>query len=245
MKAMEPGRARQTADGAKTATTAQKRNRALGILLGSGPALFRSGLAQLIERADSRFSVSMEGETGPEVVRLAVEERPDVVVVQRTLPGLNGIDVIRQLRERLGSRMPPSILVVTDDRASVLSEALRAGAMGILTGDGTREEVAKAIDSVSTGRSFLSATAAEVMAAAHGPNQEEVAGSVYTILTPSERHVLQLLAEGMSTKQIGHVLSISSKTADTHRRNLMNKLKLDNVAALTRYAIREGLASLD
>jgi DNA-binding NarL/FixJ family response regulator len=195
---------------------------------------------------------------------MARDLSPDVVVMDVAMPQLNGIEATRQLAgEERGMKIVA--LSMHSDRRFV-SEALKAGASGYVLKDGAFEELISAIRSVVADRVYLSPRVAGVVvddyvrrlpargAGASGnaatTGQAESDGytpprSAFDALTPREREVLQLMAEGYATKEVAHRLHVSVKTVETHRRQIMEKLDLHSVAELTKYAIREGLTTLD
>jgi DNA-binding NarL/FixJ family response regulator len=154
-----------------------------------------------------------------------------------TMPVLNGIEVTRRMTQE-GSATRVIALSMHADRQFV-TEMLKAGAMGYLLKDSAPRELISAIESVLGGKVYLSPKAAEVVDDARGRRDREE--NTFAVLTPREREVLQLLAEGKSTKEIAHTLLVSARTIETHRAQIMDKLGIRNVAGLTKYAIRQGL----
>lgn len=212
------------------------------IMLADDHQIVREGLATLLEQEGDMRVVGTAAD-GRAAVKLAAELLPDVVVLDVGMPGLNGIEAARQIT---GALPATKILALSmhSDRRFVL-EMLRAGASGYLLKDCAFDELAHAIRTIVAGQTYLSPRIAGVVVEGlvqQGEPGERTGGAA---LTPREREVLQLLAEGMATKQVAHHLGASIKTIETHRRQIMTKLELDSVAELTKYAIREGLTSLE
>jgi two-component system, NarL family, response regulator NreC len=188
------------------------------------------------------MSVVAEAGDGRQAVRLAKEFKPDIVIMDISMPDMNGIDATRKIVRSL-----PGVKVVAlsmhSDRRFVLG-MLEAGAFGYLNKDCAFNELASAVRNVALGQLYLSPSIQGIVVQSYLNKEPSVAYAAAGPLTPREREVLQLIAEGMSNKQIGMHLDISGKTADAHRRNIMAKLKMDSVAELTKYAIREGIVNI-
>jgi DNA-binding NarL/FixJ family response regulator len=202
----------------------------------------REGLRSLIEKQPEMEVVGEAGD-GRTTVRLVKRLSPDVVIMDITMPGMNGIEATRQITANFpGVKVVP--LSTHSDRQFVL-EVLRAGASGYVLKDCAFEELGRAIHAVASNQVYLSPGIANVVvesALTHEPTSDHQA---FSGLTSREREVLQLLAEGESTKEIGFHLNLSAKTVESHRWKIMNKLGVHSVAELTKYAIREGLTSLE
>ena len=213
----------------------------LRIVIADDHRLFLLGLRQFLGKQPG-VRVVGEAVTGLEAVTAAAEHRPDILLLDISMPELNGIEAARRIHEETpGTRV--IILSMHADRRYV-TEALRAGARGYLLKNCPPEEVLRAIRRVMSGQFHLAEGVEQVVAEyvqASGPGGY----SAFGVLSSREREVLQLLAEGKSTRQIGDLLSVSAKTVETHRQHIMDKLHLRTVAELTRYAIREGLSPLD
>ena len=209
------------------------------VLIAEDHRLVREALRALLMK-EPGVQVVAEAEDGRSAVSLAAEFAPDVVVMDINMPDLNGIDATRQVRA--GGHGPKVIALSAHSDQRYTSEMLRAGANGFVMKDAAFEELAEAIRAVVSGRLYLSPALADP-----GDLREDGAGedgTAFSKLTPREREVLQLLAEGKAMKEAARHLQISGKTVETHRRNIMEKLDIDNVAELTKYAIREGLTSV-
>ena len=212
------------------------------IVLADDHHIVRDGLRSLLEEQDD-MEVVAETDNGREAVALAAQLRPDVVVMDVGMPDLNGIEAARQVRGRApGSRVVA--LSMHSDRRFVAG-MLEAGASGYVIKDAAFEELARAIRAVHEGRTFLCPAVAGVIVEDYLGRRAATQPAPARLLTPREREVLQLLAEGSSTKQTAARLGVSAKTIETHRSHIMEKLAIRSVAELTKYAIREGLTSLD
>jgi DNA-binding NarL/FixJ family response regulator len=212
------------------------------ILLADDHDLVRAGLRSILEQ-QSDFEVIAEAADGREAIAQAQRLKPDVILMDLTMPHLNGIDATRQIVS--GQSSSKVIALTVHDDGALASEMLRAGASAYLLKSGTPEELIQAIRAVQRGQTYLSSRiASRVVPPAIG-QANGTGNSAFALLTPKQREVLQLLAEGMSNKEVAKVLRISAKTAEAHRAQIMQKLQIHTVAGLTKYAIREGITSLD
>jgi DNA-binding NarL/FixJ family response regulator len=209
------------------------------ILLVDEQRMVREGIRCLLE-SHRDFHVVAEVGDGREAVRAAFEKKPDVVLIELQLPRLSGLEAIRYIRKE--NEATRCIVVSTHGSRSQVKEALLAGATGYVPKSSTAKELVDAIESVRSGRPYLAHTVAEHVVNAITSAQPGFSGDA-TDLTGREREVLQLIAEGLSTKEIAHELGISVKTVQTHRANLMHKTGVHKASSLVRYAIREGLVS--
>lgn len=212
------------------------------VLLADDHKLFRDGLRALIEVTPG-FAVAGEAKDGLEALELCRSLRPEVMLLDISMPAMNGIEVARRLHED-GSSTRVLILSMHSDRRYV-AECLRAGAHGYLLKDSPFPEVARAMRAVLDGHVHLSPSIADVVAQEFAVHAHPSRDSAFDLLSAREREVLQLLAEGQGTKEIAARLSVSGKTIETHRRQLMEKLGLHSVAELTKYAVRQGLTPLE
>jgi two-component system response regulator NreC len=211
------------------------------IILADDHAIFRQGLRALLEN-QPRMEVLAEAENGREAVRLARELSPDLVIMDLTMPGLNGVEATRQITSASPKIKVIALSMHADQRR--VGEMLAAGASGYLLKDSAFEELIQAINAVVEHGNYFSPPVIGPIVREYLKlcSREHSSGPA---LTPREREVLQLLAEGNSSKETAFLLHINVKTVDTHRQRIMKKLDLHNLADLTRYAIREGLTSLD
>ena len=202
----------------------------------------RDGLRMLLEK-ESGFQVVGDAADGRAAVELARSLQPDIVVMDITLPGLNGIEATRQVRLAAPNAKIISLSMHSDKR--YVLEMLKAGASAYLLKNCASDELVRAIHAVLANQRFLSPVIADVVVDHLMNNPTSSAGTAFTDLTPREREVLQMIAEGRTSKEIAKELRSSIKTVETQRRDMMQKLDLHSVAELTRYAIREGLTGLD
>jgi len=202
------------------------------ILIAEDHVIVRQGFRTMLER--DGFQVVGEAGDGREAVRLARELRPDVAILDVGLPLLNGIDAAREIR-KVSSRTRV-ILVTMYGEQDHLSSALRAGVRGYLLKTRAVEDLENAIREVYRGGVFLGDVAEDALEA-----YQSTVDSEPRPLTAREREVLQLVAEGKTTKEIASILGISFKTAESHRTRIMEKLNIHETASLVRYAVRRGL----
>lgn len=214
---------------------------AIRILLADDHRLMRQGLSSLLEQQPD-ISVVAEANTGREAVQLTEKLKPDVVVMDVSMPDLNGIDATKQILNKT-SETKVIALSMHSDRQFVL-EMFRAGATGYLLKDSALEELASAIRTVVHNETYVAPKISGF--SMDDVNRRDTDGPLLAPrLTDREREVLQLLAEGKGTKEIAAELFLSAKTVETHRQHLMDKLDMYTVAELTKYAIREGLTTLE
>ena len=213
------------------------------VILADDHAMVRQGLKALLD-ADGGFRVVGEASDGKEAIEATRREQPDVLLLDLSMAGMSGIEALRRLRDE---RSKTRVLVVSMHATSeYVRAALRAGADGYLVKGSGVADLKEAVRAVARGQRFLSP---EVERAAlqdllDGPDARAVVDPLER-LTPREREVLQLIAEGHSNRSIAEALDLSIKTVDGHRTRVMSKLDLHDVTALTRFAIRHGLVSPD
>jgi DNA-binding NarL/FixJ family response regulator len=211
------------------------------IILAEDHRITREGLVNLLqERPD--MQVVGEAENGREAVRLAEELSPDLVIMDVTMPDLNGIDATRIITT--GSNHIKVIALSMYSDKQFVQGMIQAGASGYLLKDCAFEELVSAIQAVIHGDTYLSPGIAGIVVQDYLNKLTTDRSSAATVLTNREREVLQLIAEGNTTKEIAARLNVSVKTVETHRRQIMEKLGIFSIAELTKYAIREGLTSL-
>ena len=212
------------------------------ILLADDHKITRQGLRSLLDK-QSDMEVVAEAEEGRTAVRLVRELLPDVVIMDVSMPDLNGMEAARQITREFDDVRIVALSMHSD--SLFVTEMLKSGALGYLLKDCAFEELALAIRAVVAGKTYLSPSISGVVVDNYLHRLSKADFSTLEVLTSREREVLQLLAEGKSTKQIALKLHISVKTVETHRRQIMNKLDIHTVAELTKYAIRKGLTSLE
>ena len=206
---------------------------AITLLLADDHQLVRQSLISLLEHEG--FAVLGEASDGRTAVRLAQELSPEIAVLDMVMPGLNGIDAARQIQR--ASPRTKSILVTMYAERQYVVQALRAGIRGyVLKSQGARDLI-QAIREVHNGAVYLSPKVSELAVDLSLGRAEAEADP----LSPREREVVQLIAEGLTTKEVASVLGISVKTAEAHRINSMRKLDVHETASLVRYAVRQGL----
>ena len=212
------------------------------IILADDHQIVRHGLRSLLA-AEPDMEVVGEADNGRAVVRLVQEKSPQVVIMDISMPDLNGIEATRQIMSDA-----PGIKVIAlsmhSDSLFVLN-MFKAGASGYLLKDCALEELVKAVRTVLNRKIYLSPGISDIVIKDFVISWTPQESSAYSILTTREREVLQLMAEGRNTNQIAESLCVSVKTVEAHRKQLMNKLDIHSVAELTKYAIRQGLTSLE
>jgi RNA polymerase sigma factor (sigma-70 family) len=212
------------------------------VLIADDHRMIREGLRSLIEREPDMVMVG-EADNGREAVAMAKKFSPDVIVMDVGMPDLNGMEATRQTLEQCPNVRVLALSMYTDRRYA--AGMLQAGAKGYVVKKAAYDELVTAIRTVASGQAFLSAEVTSVIVDDYSRRLMATDGSAFTVLTEREREIVQLVAEGRSTKEIAEALGVSAKTVDTHRQNLMDKLNLHSVAEITRYAVREGLTPAD
>jgi two-component system, NarL family, response regulator NreC len=211
------------------------------ILLADDHNVMRGGLRLLLERQPG-FKVVGEASDGRQAVEQAEATKPDIIVLDIAMPNLSGIEAA----QRISSLLPQTriiILSMHSDESYVL-RALKAGAKGYLLKDSAENDLIEAIRAVDEGKAFFSPEISNIMVEDYVREMKRRgAEDSYELLTPREREILQMLAEGKSNKHIATVLDLSLYTVETHRRNLQDKLNLHSFAELILYAVRKGIIS--
>jgi DNA-binding NarL/FixJ family response regulator len=212
------------------------------VVIADDHQIVRQGLRHLLER-EPDLEVAAEAEDGRSTVRLVRELQPAVVIMDVAMPDLNGIEATRQIVGEFPKIRVIALSMYADKR--FVTNMLKAGASGYLLKDCAFEELVRAIRVVLTHKTYLSPGVTDIVVKDYMSGSPPSEASVFSVLTPREREVLQLMSEGRSTNRIADCLHVSVKTVETHRQQVMNKLNLRSVAELTKYAIREGLTSVE
>jgi len=215
---------------------------AIKIVLADDHQIVRHGLRTLLGR-EPDMKVLAEADNGRTALRLIKELHPDVVIMDISMPDLNGIEATRQVRDE-----SPGVKVIAlsmhSDSLFVLN-MLKAGASGYLLKDCALEELVKAIRIVMNGKTYLSPGISDIVIKDFVSGWISTGVSAFGALSNREREVLQLLTEGHNTNKIAEILCVSVKTVEAHRKSIMNKLGIRSIAELTKYAIRQGITSLE
>lgn len=214
-------------------------NKKYRLLIADDHALLRAGLRALLGR-EPDIEVVGEADNGREVVGIAGSLNPDLVLMDITMPGTNGIEAIANLKRRYPA---VRVLVLTiHNTHEYIQESLSAGANGYILKGASQDELCLAVRTVLQGKVYLSPDISECIVSGYlGGSKNAVPATAWNKLTQREREVLKLIAEGNSSKLIAEYLYLSVKTVDKHRSNLMNKLDIHNASRLTGFAIKQGL----
>ncbi len=212
------------------------------VLLADDHPIVRQGLRHLLE-AEPELKIVGEASDGLQAVQLTEKFRPNVLIVDLMMPGLNGLDVLKQVKER----SPATCCIVLSMQSAdvYVVEALKAGALGYVLKETGPSELVNAVQQVVKGERYLSPRISQRLIDVLIQTTENVAIDPYQTLTNREREVLQMAAEGVSTAEIAQRLSISPRTAELHRGKMMKKLGLHNQTDLIRYALKRGILPLD
>ncbi len=211
------------------------------VLVADDHTVVREGIRYVLER-EPGFEVVAEAVRGSDVVALAEQHRPDVAVLDISMPGESGLQVTARLRQVL----PETRILILSmyDNAEYVLESVRAGAHGYILKDTAATELRRAVRAVQEGEAFFSPpVASRLSAAVRGELAREQRSSDLESLTAREREVLHGIAQGRTNKEIAGTLGISHRTVETHRESLMRKLRIKTVAGLTRFALETGLVS--
>ena len=211
------------------------------ILIADDHKILREGLRSLLEK-QSGFAVIAEAEDGLAAFEGVRKHKPNIAILDIGMPGLNGIEVTRKIRSEMAETKVIALSMHADRR--FVMGVLEAGANGYLLKDSAFAELVTAVTAVARGKTYLSPSIAETVVRSSLEKSDPKGQTAMALLTGREREVLQMIAEGKSTKEIAFKLFVSTKTVETHRKQIMDKLNIRTVAGLTKYAIREGLTSL-
>ena len=214
----------------------------LKVLIADDHEIVRRGLRSLLE-AEHDCEVVGEAADGREAVQMAADLKPDVVILDIGMPALNGLEATRQI---LKARPETKILILTMHEAdAVIRDVLDAGASGYLLKTDAGRDLAAAVEALRGNKTFFTSRVSQMILAGFlngdARPSDSAAGAIR--LTPRQREIVQLLAEGKSSKEVAAVLNLSVKTAETHRANIMRKLDCHSVSEVVRYAIRNNIIS--
>ncbi len=211
------------------------------ILLADDHRIVRQGLRRILEE-NSRMEVVGEASDGREAVRMALDKEPDVIIMDVAMPHLGGMEAIRQISKRLPAAKVLVLSMYSDE--SYVVQMLEAGAKGYLLKDSADTDLVEAVLAVSNGKSFFSPLISKILLDEYVRQlQEKGVSDRYELLTEREREILQLIAEGKTSREIAELLHLSTSTVDTHRGHIMEKLDLHNPYEVVLYAVRKGLIS--
>jgi DNA-binding NarL/FixJ family response regulator len=214
---------------------------ALRILIADDHKILREGLKSLLEKQPG-FAIVAEAEDGLNAFDGVRKHKPDIAILDIGMPGLNGVEVTRRIRSEVAETKVIALSMHADRR--FVMGILEAGANGYLLKDSAFAELVIAVAAVAKGKMYLSPSIAETVVKSSLEKLDRGKQGSSVLLSGREREVLQMIAEGKSTKEIGFKLFVSTKTVETHRKQIMEKLNIRTIAGLTKYAIREGLTSL-
>jgi len=212
------------------------------IVIAEDHTILRAGLKALL-MSNPKFEIIGEADNGRDAIRRVIELKPDLVIMDLSMPGMNGMDAVREIKDRM-PEVKALVLTVHAEEEYVLA-SLQAGANGYVLKDATQNELLIAAERVLEGKTYLSPDVTEKVVNSYlntsNFNHEPV--TRWDTVTQRERQILKLIAEGHTNKSMGEYLCISVKTVEKHRANLMKKLDLHNVSALTTYALEKGIIS--
>lgn len=211
------------------------------IILADDHKVLREGLKSLLNQHND-IQVIGEAADGHEAIKLTKELSPDIVILDIGMPNMNGIQAAQHI---IAAAPATKILALSmhEDHQFVM-KMLQAGASGYMLKDCAFEELISAVKTISNGKYYLSKDVTGVVINDYINKIQEMDSAGKSVLTPRERETLQLIAEGKSTAETAELLNVSTKTVETHRKNIMDKLDIHSIAELTKYAVREGLTSI-
>ena len=212
------------------------------IILADDHNVLREGLKSLLNQQED-FEVIGEADNGQEAVRLAKKLEPDIVVLDIGMPNMNGIQATQHIIAEVPGTKVLALSMHSDHQFVV--KMLQAGASGYMLKDCAFEELISAVRTISAGKFYLSKDVTGVVISDYINKIQAMDSIGQPVLTSRERETLQLIAEGKSTAETANLLNVSTKTIETHRKNIMDKLDIHNIAELTKYAVREGITSIE
>lgn len=220
-----------------TASGHEKIAKSLRIVFADDHFIIRQGLRALLEE-EPDCEIVAEASTGREIVEKALALEPDVAILDVGMPGLNGLEATRRIRQ--GAPKTQVVVLTMHDSDELIRELLRAGALGYVLKTDAARDLVLAVRLVAQGRPFFTPSVAKMVLRGYLESPGRTGGES-TSLTPREREVVQLLAEGRSNKEVANVLGISVKTAETHRAHIMRALDLASICDLVHYAVRQNI----
>jgi two-component system response regulator NreC len=212
------------------------------VLLVDDHKIMREGLRSLLEKQPD-IEIVAEAESAQKALKLVEEITPNLVIIDVVMPSLNGIEATRRILAKVPTIKVIALSMYSDKR--FVMEMLRAGASGYLLKDCAFEELDEAIRAVMEDRTYITPRIVDIIVKDYFSQVEKPSSSALSTLTSRQYEVLQLLAEGKTTREIARQMALSVKTIESHRQQIINKLNIRSVAGLTKYAIREGLISPD
>jgi two-component system response regulator NreC len=215
---------------------------ALRVLIVDDHKIMREGLHSLLEKQPDVEAVT-EAESAQKALKLVEEFTPNLIIIDVVMPSLNGIEATRRILAKVPSIKVIALSMYSDKR--FVMEMLRAGASGYLLKDCAFEELDEAIRAVMQDRTYITPRIVDIIVKDYFSQADKPSTSALAALTSRQYEVLQLLAEGKTTREIAKQMSLSVKTIESHRQQIINKLNIRSIAGLTKYAIREGLISPD
>jgi DNA-binding NarL/FixJ family response regulator len=210
----------------------------LRILLADDHEIVRKGIKNILEDHEG-WQVCAEADNGRQAINLALQHKPDVVVLDYSMPELNGVEATRQIRSALPTT--EILLFTMHDSEDVLQKSLSAGARGYLVKSDDAAQITDAVLALSRHKAFVSTAVSGALVSAFLQNSTVPASESRETLSPREREIVQLLAEGNSNKEIASKLFVSVKTVETHRATIMRKLEANSIVELVHYAIRNKI----
>jgi DNA-binding NarL/FixJ family response regulator len=212
------------------------------ILLVDDHEIVRFGLCALLEK-EGNLKVVGQAENGLEAIELAGQLDPDLIIMDMSMPNMNGIEATLHIKKSL----PEAKIMVLSmyDRRQFVLDMLKAGVNGYVLKTRALEEVVSAVNTVLSGEMYLSPRITQILAKEYQAGNQNDVEELDAQLTPKERQVLQLLAEGKSSKEIGQMLGSEERTVVSHRQHIMDKVDIRSIAGLTKYAVRHGITSLE
>lgn len=212
------------------------------IILADDHTVLRKGLKSLLEQQDN-FEIIGEAKDGHEAVKLVRDLAPDIAILDIGMPNMNGIIATENISAESPNTKVLALSMHSDHR--FVTKMLQAGAKGYMLKDCAYEELVEAVNTIATGEIYISKAVSGLIIMDYINRMKEFSNTgEQGRLTKREKEILQMIAEGNNTSEIGKFLSVSVKTVETHRKNIMDKLNIHNIAELTKYAVREGLTSL-